>query len=423
MIRNARARMAIPAAIGLAAIIATGGAVQAMSKTNRPAAPPVVTGLNFSSTGEAGFLPSGRMIQRLTAANMAGGFSGGQAAAVSLARAYDVIIATPSQFRSYMSAMRAANPHLTLLAYINGTFAQKGQSTAFPSSWYLHDAQGRRTTSAGYGNFAMDPANPGWVASRVQACAQMVSQGYDGCMLDMLGSSPTQAGYLSSIAINPATHQAYTASQWLTAASNLGAAVAHAVYPKLVAGNGLGSGSRYFDPSAPSSQLFTGIKTAIGEAWLRKPGSPASVYPTAAQWKQNVDAMVNAGEKGDSLVALTKTWGGGTAAQVSAWHLFSLASFLLGTNGAAYYEFSPANTAAGIMFDSPWEHINVGTPTSSYTHVGNVYERTFTLGFAVVNPTTSRASVTLPQPMCDVNGAHRTSVTLGPDGAGVFYHC
>jgi hypothetical protein len=409
------------AALAGAAILATTGAVQAMASPAHIAPQP---GFGYAPgfAGEAGFVPTGKLIQRLTAANMTR-FTGGQAQAVALARAYDVIVGTPGEFKSYMPAMRAANHRLVLLGYLNGTFAEHGQANVYPTSWYLKDARGVSVTSRGWGNYAMDPANSGWVSSRVQECARIVAAGYDGCMLDMLGDAPTQPGYLTSLPINPATRRPLTGDQWLSAASHLGAAVAHAVYPRLVAGNGLGSGIRYFDPAAPSSQLYNGVRAAIGEAWLRAPGAPAGRFPSEAVWKANVDALVNAGQRGDALVALTKTWGGGTQAQINAWHLFSLASFLLGTNGTAYYEFSPSNSEAGILFDSPWEHINVGLPTSSYAKVGHVYQRTFSQGLALVNPATSVSRVTLSHPMCDVNGARQTTVTLGPDGADIFTNC
>jgi hypothetical protein len=269
----------------------------------------------------------------------------------------------------------------------------------------------------------MDPANAGWVGSRVQTCSQIVAQGYDGCMLDMLGDAPTQPGYLTGLPINPATGRPYTGDEWLAATSRLGATVANAVTPKLVAGNGLGSGVRYFNSAAPSAQLFNGIRAAIGEVWLRSPGAPASSYPTPTAWKANVDALVNAGQHGDVLVALTKVWGGGSQAQVNAWHLFSLASFLLGSNGTAYYEFSSSNTESGILYNSAWEHLNVGVPTGPYVQTGTIFERTFTQGFAVVNPSSRPARVTLSQPMCNENGTRQRAVTLGPDGAAIFTTC
>jgi hypothetical protein len=305
---------------------------------------------------------------------------------------------------------------------MNGTFVHSSQMSSYPSSWFLHNSSGQPLHS-GYNNYVMDPTNSGWVADRVKTCQQSIGSSYDGCMIDMLGSAPTQPGYLNGTAINPATNQPYTAADWLAATTKIGAAVAHGVAPKIVIGNGLGSGVRYFDPAAPSEQLFGGIYGAIGEAWLKNPGSSAATYPTQAKWQQNIDALVDAGNRGRSVMAMTKTWGGGSASQIDAWHRFSLASFLLGTNGGSYFEFSSANNQAGIVYDSPYEHVNVGMPTGAYTKNGNVYQRSFTTGMALVNPTSTTNSVSLSQTYCDLNGSKVNSVTLGPDGADVLYAC
>jgi hypothetical protein len=364
---------------------------------------------------------TGRAIQRFTSANMAP-WSGTQADAVNVAKAYDVIAAHPGQFGSYLPAMRAANPNLTILVYMNGTFVHSSQMSSYPSSWFLHNSSGQPLHS-GYNNYVMDPTNSGWVADRVKTCQQSIGSSYDGCMIDMLGSAPTQPGYLNGTAINPATNQPYTAADWLAATTKIGAAVAQGVAPKIVIGNGLGSGVRYFDPAAPSEQLFGGIYGAIGEAWLKNPGSSATSFPTEAAWQQNVDALVDAGNRGRTVMAMTKTWGGGTATDLDAWHRFALASFLLGTNGGSYFEFSSANNQAGIVNDSPYEHVNIGMPTGAYTKNGNVYQRSFTTGMALVNPTTTTNSVSLSQTYCDLNGSKVNSVTLGPDGADVLYAC
>ena len=87
--------------------------------------------------------------------------------------------------------MKAANPNLTLLVYLNGSYAQQNQGSAFPDAWYSHTAGGAKITSKGYGNYLMNPASPGWINQVVQTCiAFKADSGYDGCLLDMLGTGP-----------------------------------------------------------------------------------------------------------------------------------------------------------------------------------------------------------------------------------------
>src|SRR4051812_8298471 len=47
--------------------------------------------------------------------------------AVAAATRYDVIVAYPGAFSSSLGAMRAANPDLVVLAYMNGTFVPSTQ--------------------------------------------------------------------------------------------------------------------------------------------------------------------------------------------------------------------------------------------------------------------------------------------------------
>ena len=131
--------------------------------------------------------------------------------AVNDARSFNVIVATQNKYSSYVRDMKAANPNLLLMAYMNGTFAQSGQANAYPDSWYVKDRSGKKVRSRGYGNYMMNPSNPAWVDDRVRTCKQLIgATGYDGGMLDMLGTAPTQAGYVTSLGINPATRAPWT---------------------------------------------------------------------------------------------------------------------------------------------------------------------------------------------------------------------
>ncbi len=410
-------RIAVLTAAGLAATVVAASAVSAQG---RPPHGPQTTVANTP-----GFRASGHLIQRFTAANMAGAFTGTAADAVNLARAYDVISATPFQFAKYLPAMRAANPHLIILVYMDATFAYRGQGNTYPDSWYLRDAAGNKLVVKGWGLYPMDPTNPGWIANQVQTCKSLVAGGYDGCMLDMLGPEATSAGLYTNgqPIISPATHHPYTAADWMAASARLAAAISSGISPKLVMGNGIGSGVVYFSPTASSRVLFGGVQNGIAESWMRSAGSPVTTYPSLQVWKDAVDALANASSHGWSMSVITKTWSGGSPAQIEAWHEFSLASFLLGTGGNDYYEFSSANTQAGIMYDSPLEHLNIGTPTGPYSQAGSVFVRQFTQGMILANPSTAAATVTLPQPYCMRSGRKVNSMTVGAHGAAFMHSC
>lgn len=170
------------------------------------------------AAGTAPFLLS------FTPANESNDLSRSREQAVADARRFNVLVAPQHTYDSYVRDMKAANPQLLLLGYMNGTFAQKAQATAYPESWYVRDRLGNKVRSRGYGNYMMNPNNPSWVQDRVEQCRLLIARsGYDGCMLDMLGTAPTQAAYVTSPGINPATRQPWTASQWQQATTALAA--------------------------------------------------------------------------------------------------------------------------------------------------------------------------------------------------------
>jgi hypothetical protein len=334
--------------------------------------------------------------------------------ALSQAKRFNVISATRGVYRSYVPQMKAANPNLTLLVYLNGSYAQQNQGSTFPDAWYSHTAGGAKITSKGYGNYLMNPASPGWINQVVQTCiAFKADSGYDGCLLDMLGTGPLMPGYDSGLPVNPATGSVWTASQWLAATSHLASVVRGAIAPAPLAGNGIQNGTSYFKSGAPSSQLFNGVDVGMAETWIRSSHQGIDTWPTEARWKSNVDAIVDAGAHGDSIVAITKCWTSGTDAQKDRWHRFALASFLLGNDGRSdfYFSYSASNDAAA---DNAMWHVALGRPLGSYARIGGAYLRDFAAGKVVVNPTTASVSIPLGGAYVDLDGHLVTSITLAP---------
>jgi hypothetical protein len=339
--------------------------------------------------------------------------------AVADARRFDVISATVGTYRGHAAAMRAANPALILLAYLNGTFAQSSQGTAYPESWYARDRNGRKVTSRGYGNYLMDPTNAGWISHRADTCRQLMAEsGYGGCMLDMLGTAPTDPGYVSSPAINPATRNPWTAPEWLRATTALAAEVDAATSGQLW-GNGYGNGTRYFTASlGPSRILSGGVQGAISEIWLRSAAQSLTSYPAESRWRDSVNQLVDLGRTGERTAAMVKLWTSGTTAQKDAYHRFALASFLLGSDGRSSFQasYAPGDALAGHRY---WT-TDIGTPTGAYGNAGGVYQRAFTRGKVLVNPTTTTRTVALGAAYVDLSGVRRTSVTLAPHTGDVF---
>ena len=308
----------------------------------------VVASAPAATAATAGFgSPApGRPVLQWMPEEFATGHTYTQAQAVTAATRYDVIVAYTQAFQPYVAAMRAANPNLVLLAYMNGMFVPPAQATSWPADWYSYDANGLKVQNAQNKNYLMNPSNSGWVQNRATMCANLVAQsGYDGCMLDTLGVAPLTPGYCTALPINPATGAAWARPDWISATTQLSQSVRTTISPSLVVGNGLKDG-----PSlGESSQLFNGMDGGIAEGFLRTSTQSATTYPSVSTWQQNVNMLQSPPKP---VLALTKVWASATTDQLNQWHLYALASFLLGTDGRSYFYFSSASSEPPISVDS-----------------------------------------------------------------------
>ena len=376
--------------------------------------------------------PSGNVLKRWAATN--GGGSSAQTHtqqdAVNDARNYTWIVALQQTFTpTDLAAMRAANPSVKVLAYLNGAYAQANQgpgSGAYDTpgeTLYARDINGNYITSWSFGNWLMDISNSGWVQTRTSTCATYIANsGYDGCYLDVLGIASLDPNYVTSPPVNPQTRQLWTAPDWEATAATLGGAVKNGNAGRIITGNGLANGTQYFDPaSGPTSRLIGPLDGANSQGYVRNENADITAYKSVTRWKQDVDMLVDAGARGKSVLAMVRIGVLATTAQVQSWRRYALATFLLGTDGRAFFFFDPDGIDGAVAYDHPDLHVVVGTPTGGYSALANgAYIRKFTTGAAVVNPTGVTVTVSLGGTYKDLDGNVMSSVTLGPNTGMVF---
>lgn len=339
--------------------------------------------------------------------------------ALTQARRFDVIWATAKTYTPYVAQMKAANPNLRLIVYMNGALADT--PTSFPEDWYGHDAAGHKVTTAVWNLYVMDPTNPGWVQSRIDVCKKLLDKtGYDGCGLDNMSTAITGSGYVSAAVINPHTGLPWTGDQYLKATAAIVTAVRSAT-GKPVYANGVSNGPKYFDVTGPTSQELAAADGAMSEGFLRNGRDAITAGPrTEAQWKANVDMLVDAEAKNAQILAITKVWGGGTDDQKNAWHRFALSSFLLGASGHSRFSFTYSDPGDQRAWNAYWD-THLGAPTGAYVRdAAGFYSRPFEHGVVVVNPQAWTVHVTLPQPMQGLTGAPVTSLDLPAHSGDVY---
>jgi hypothetical protein len=343
--------------------------------------------------------------------------------ALIAAQRFNYIIAHPIAYAGEVAAMKAINPHLQILAYLSGTFAQFTDGSTYDPSWYLYDAKGHKVVNTQNGNFLMNPTIPGWAQQREMTCEAFVAQsgGFDGCYLDTLGIAPVSPPYVSAAPINPNTNKPWTQQAWLQATAALAGTIdQHEVTNGLVVmGNGLNNGPHFFSKSAPTKPLVDAMSGGIAEAWIRGANAPVTQHLPAATWLSNVNMIGATQAEGKPLLTSLKLWAAATPAQLDGWEQYSLASFLLETDGQSAFFFSSGKNLDRTA-DYPIYHLPIGAPTGNYTVANGVYQRNFLYGRALVNTSTSQQNVSLGGTFYDENGQAMTQINLAPSAGAVL---
>jgi len=372
------------------------------------------------TTGD--FVPTGRFMQRWVATNGAKDQTLTQEQAEAIARRTEVVVARERAFKPYLAAMRAVNPRVKVLVYLNGAFS--GKDRIYPDDHYARDKDGNRIFSTKWDRWMMDVGNTSWSASVAQECTDDIAwTGYDGCYVDMLGTAPLLDGYVSTKPINPATGAVWTANDYVAATSAIGANAEAANSSHIVVGNGLSNGKKYYALSGATAPLLNGLDGGNAEGWIRGANQGITQFRKEGEWRKDVDMLVDAGRRGSSVLAMTKVWVTSTPEQIERWHKYAFASFLLGTDGKSYFSFY-ADPAGQSMVEAStahrWDAVDVGVPTGAYAKKNGVYRRDFSNGIALVNPTTATVTVPLGGTYLDLAGSARTSVTLTANTAEVL---
>lgn len=341
----------------------------------------------------------------------------GPAEAAEIARTSEVVVGIRGDFTGLVSTMKAANPNVKILVYMNGTFAQSTQGSAYPDSWYARNAGGGKVRSNNYGNYLMRHDVQGWRDDRLAFCRSLLAEdGFDGCMVDMLGTGALSEGYLNSVPINPNTGEALTPVEWIQSTGEIMASIRATMLGGTFMGNGVGNGRRWADTSVPQAILVDAADYQMAETWGRIPEAPINSFYPEDRWKEDVDLLAEADARGGAIAVTVKTWVASTQAQRDQWHRFTLASFLLGTGGKSIYSFLESSTSNPGATD-PWARINLGTPLEAANKTaGGTWVRHFSHGIALVNPSNATTSYNLGGSYVAEDGTRVSgTLVLGPN--------
>lgn len=337
----------------------------------------------------------------------------------AIGRQSDIVVGLAVQLKKYGPALRNANPNVRLFVYVNGMFAQSKQGSSFPTSWYLHDAAGRKITSKTNKNYLMNPlsstksgSDAGWAAYVARQCVDKKAQAGNaaGCFLDQMSSAGNTA-FVSALPIDPRTKKPFTMTAYMQAVNVVGNAVS-ARMPTI--GNSYESGYRYY---ANNTRVVESSNVGVFEAehWLG--ATQPRDAQTPSKWKQSVQMLIDSQAGGHGVMVSF----GDVATGLQQWQTFNVASMLLGNNGHVWMHFDSSSSSgpASWELDTPVMNVRIGTPTETRSTVdgyfrNGVYQRTFTNGLALVNASGSKVTVKLGKVMRTPGGAAVSSVAMAP---------
>jgi hypothetical protein len=344
------------------------------------------------------------------------------AQALAGARSYSLISARAPTYLGQLSAMKAANRDLKLLIYLNGTYAQKGQGGAFPAAWYARNGAEEQVRSKAYGNFLMDPTDPGWIQNRVSTAMKFLDENAaDGVLVDVIGPAPVEPGYNTSLPVNNGA--TWDATSWMMATSALLKTIKASLGQGLVYGNGLGQGSSYFDSTAPTSVLLDVLDGGMAEDFIRSATDPIDSFRSIADWQADVRMLADAAARGKPVVVTTKAWVPGTTAQKDALHKYALGAFFLGAGEGARFAFLYDAAGDPATEYNPFAQLQLGSPTAAYRVESGVYIRSFQRGMVAVNPNNATTTTPVAQPALRrmTSGSEvGSSLQLAPNSAEIL---
>lgn len=149
------------------------------------------------------------------------------------------------------------------------------------------------------------------------------------------------------------------------------------------------------------------------EEFMRAPISKTNEFKSEANWKKDVDYL-SAVSQDNKIVLITTRLMGAADDVTRQWLSYAVASYLLGKNGArTYFQFDAGNPAYA---NDPVLSAPIGAPVEAYTKLDSgIYQRKFSKGVVLVNPTSEQKKASLGAPYKTLQGnAVDTSITMGP---------
>ncbi|NJM42330.1 MAG: hypothetical protein HC853_17130, partial [Anaerolineae bacterium] len=253
-------------------------------------------------------------------------------------------------------------------------------------NWLLYDSRKNTAFSTREDEPLVNIANED-VKNQIAAnVANWVTErSYDGMILDDVGVDLIR-GTASPIFTGT---KAFTEDQRKEAVENLLRAIRGAAPDKiiLVGGYAWRDGAAFAARTEEASSLSAIMDGVHISEFARSPISKTTEFRSEANWKRDVDYLSAISQDGRIVLVTTRLLGDGLTPELTEqWLNYSVASYLLGKNGAkTYFQFDAGSLA---YLSEPEMSAPLGAPSEAYSELTDgLYARKFANGIVLVNPT------------------------------------
>jgi hypothetical protein len=319
-------------------------------------------------------------------------------------------------------SLRALDSSMLILAYLDlimGVDGYRYNVSTLPESAFLHDTAGYRIKMAGSSNYLMDITSSAWQVAYINCVNNSISSSSSGLYCDDVWDYDTLTYYVSIgslidtngtiiTSVNQLVGQTpnYCQSQatWRSAMGTwLGYIKANITPGMLVIINS----TDFVD-----NTYLAYVDGEMFEGWFY--ANWFSGYQSSSALQTQITEMSSASATGKIMFIESSCPSSLASSEVTQAVNYCYAASLLGMNGAnCYFGFNyggPYSPFGTEVVSLPLVS-NLGSPSGSYYLTQNVYMRNFANGIALLNPSASNYTVTLPGNYL-LNGAVVSSVTI-----------
>jgi len=318
----------------------------------------------------------------------------------SIASRFDLIDTNLAKVNQ-IKEIKNLNPFLKTIFYDNA-LTHKERATG---DWYVRDAQtGSKLMNKDWGWYLMDTGNLSYrrsLANFIKKCSDDNS-GFDGVFLDDVWGSVSSGRFYKEGTKDKAELPLHVTKYWRDNMKLLLIQIKIAIGRKLLIINTGAFNTDYLALS--DGQMY--------EAFCHANWQPfGEYYP---DWQRKLDSMMAISNSGKIYLAQSGILDGATDSQIKSTQKYCFAMFLLGANSNSYFYFKPSMKYRGVTYFPEWD-VDIGTPIGNYrARTGTpLYEREFSKGLVVINPSSESVQINLGTKYKTVAGDIIDTIALG----------